>query len=92
MFFLYNFLIIVRYILDKLGTGTFMRLQILSSSVCPKCNKHFTCEVVAGSKSCWCMSFIKVSAFSRKGWQDKGCLCPSCLAIMATPAKNNESV
>ena len=77
---------------DKIGIGTFMELQIVSNSVCPKCNKHFTCEIVAGAKSCWCMSFIKVRSFSRKEWQDKGCLCPSCLAIIATPAKDNESI
>ncbi len=78
--------------LDVIGIGTFMELQIVSNSVCPKCNKHFTCEVVAGAKNCWCMNFSKVSQDSLKVWSGKGCLCPSCLAIIATPVNNNEAL
>ena len=78
--------------LDVIGIGTFMELQIVSNSVCPKCNKHFTCEVVAGAKNCWCMNFSKVSQDSLKVWSDKGCLCPSCLVIIATPVNNTESL
>ena len=60
--------------LDVIGIGTFMELQIVSNSVCPKCNKHFTCEVVAGVESCWGMSFLKEncrgkSAFALLVWQ-----------------------
>jgi hypothetical protein len=36
-----------------------MELQIVSNSVCPKCKKHFTCEVIAGVKSYWGMDFLK---------------------------------
>lgn len=72
---------------DKIGIGTFMELQIVSNSVCPKCNKHFTCEIVAGAKICWCMSFSKVSQDSFKVWSGKGCLCPSCMRIVETFVK-----
>lgn len=92
MFFHYNFSIIVRYILNEIGIGTFMELQIVTNLVCPGCSGPFICDISAGAKSCWCMSFIKVSAFSRREWQDKGCLCPSCLVIIATPVNNNVSV
>ena len=68
-----------------------MELQIVSNSVRPRCSGAFICDISAGSKSCLCMSFIKVSAFFRREWQDKGCLCDSCLAIIATPVNNNES-
>jgi hypothetical protein len=87
MFFLHNFSTIERYMFDKIGIGTFMELQIVSNSVCPKCNKHFTCEIVAGAKSCWCMSFSKVSEDSLKVWSGKGCLCPSCMRIVETFVK-----
>ncbi len=87
MFYLHNFSTIERYMFDKIGIGTFMELQIVSNSVCPKCNKHFTCEIVAGAKSCCCMNFSKVSEDSLKVWSGKGCLCPSCMRIVKTYVK-----
>ena len=70
----------------------FMELKLATNLVCPRCSGPFICDISAGAKSCWCMSFIKVSEFSRRAWQGKGCLCPSCLEIIALPAKKTESI
>jgi hypothetical protein len=63
-----------------------MELQLVSNSVCRKCNKHFTCEVIAGVKSYWGYEF------SQRELQGKGYLCPSCLGIIATLVNNTESL
>ena len=52
----------------------FMELKLATNLVCPRCSGPFICDISAGAKSCWCMSFLEEhgrvkGAFALLVWQ-----------------------
>lgn len=68
--------LVIRREASALVQARIQRMRQDSPSCCPRCAANFTCGVVAGRDTCWCVELPPLALAKTSA---AACYCPQCL-------------